>query len=117
MSVALLLLARPELVDDPPSNYITYVTDELSVECQCRGIPRPNANWNFSTSVFKRQNLPNPPSTSKCGNIKHSAQAVRWSANDVNQRKAADGAALNCQCSDDATDVVEKEMVLTVQCK
>lgn len=57
-TIKLNVLYQPRLTDMSPLNHKVALGDELRLECQFSGNPKPTIRWNFVDSIYSQEHSP-----------------------------------------------------------
>ena len=110
------VLASAEVVTAFASSTTLYYTEDLSLTCECKGIPRPSVVWEFNEGldVFTSDDPVDGGTSGDCNNLLHASRLLHWSEANDEAKKISDGESVTCRCGGHQDS---KATTLDVQCK
>ena len=115
----LVCLVAAGLVSSQIPSVTVYYTEALNLSCECRGIPKPDVQWLYNTTlgVFNVNDIHDIANSGKCNNTVHSGSELTWAEGGEEARKGASGEVVTCHCDNDVGSPVQTRTVINVQCE
>ena len=104
------------MVNNFASSTTLYYKEDLSLTCECKGIPQPSVAWEFNEglNVFTSDDPVDGGTSGDCNKLNHITKLLHWSDANDEAKKNANGELVTCRCGGDDDS---EATTLDVQCK
>ena len=105
-------------MENSPAEISLNYSDQLSIQCRCQGIPKPDITWlvNSELNLFRVIDMGDQPNAGACHNTMQTAKELTWADGTTETRYLADDETVTCACANGVGVDAEASSKLNVQC-